>query len=74
MKKQKFTIMTLTVPKVNPVSNFRISNTSSFYTDKPEIYVQNFLIQMLKLNLYRFKIIYIWDDKNLFTGKKIWSI
>lgn len=31
---------------------------------------QNFLIQMLKLNLYRFKIIYIWDDKTFLQGKR----
>lgn len=69
MKKQKFTIMTLSVPKINSITNFKISNTSSFYTDNFQIDPHNFLIQMKTLNLYSFKLIFILEDEKLLSEK-----
>lgn len=69
MKKQKFTIMTLSVPKINPVTKFKISNTASFYTDNLDICAPKILIQMKTLNLYRFKIIIILEDEKLLSKK-----
>ena len=65
MKKQKYTIMTVSVPKIKSVSKFKFSNTSSFYTDNFQIDADLFLIQMSKLNLYRFKVIIIYEDEKL---------